>query len=147
MKDTLWTRDMAGCPAIWWRLCPPHNTIERLKRLRDEQNAIVDDEFDKARLTTYEEYRKERDAWEAAVERNEDPWKECTEIQFYDMLNCMPPLRHTRSFFFVGECYTHSEKWGAMHSLYVRKGEKFYHAIRAINMGMDDILIEIEKIN
>lgn len=69
---------------------------------------------------------------------------ETTEEMFWDGLECLPPKRWTRftdgEFFFVGECFTDD-----LYSCYVRKGEKYYNALRSIKTKPED-LIELKNI-
>lgn len=64
---------------------------------------------------------------------------ESSEEQFMDGLECLPPKRWTRfeggEFFFVGECYTAN-----LYTCFVRKGEKYYTALRAINTTAENLI-------
>ena len=66
-------------------------------------------------------------------------WKETTEERFWYGLECVPP-KLWRQFengetFFVGECYTHN-----LYTCYVRKGEKYYTALRVINTPLENLI-------
>lgn len=67
------------------------------------------------------------------------PFVETTEERFWDGLECLPPKRWTRfdggEYFFVGECYT-----ADLYTCYVRKGEKYYTALRSINTEGDELI-------
>jgi hypothetical protein len=67
------------------------------------------------------------------------PFSETTEEQYWDGLECLPPKRWTKfdggEFFFVGECYTAS-----LYTCYVRKGDKYYTALRDIYTDTNDLI-------
>jgi len=66
------------------------------------------------------------------------PFAEVTEEAFTEALECLPPKRWTRGngqeFFFLGECYTAN-----LYSCYVRKGDKYFSALRPINTPETDL--------
>lgn len=68
------------------------------------------------------------------------PFKECTEAYFWNALECVPPKRWTQNkaldteFFFLGECTTDD-----LYDCYVRKGEKYYSALRSISTPADEL--------
>lgn len=85
---------------------------------------------------TWEEYSKLNIPYLISLQK---PFKETTEEHFNDALNCLPPLRWTRAgysqFFFISECYTAN-----LYSCFVKKDNKYFCALRAINTPVDDIL-------
>ena len=60
----------------------------------------------------------------------QSPFVEIKEETWYDMLNVLPPMRWTKvgnsEFFFCMEALT-----ADLHSVYVRKGNKYYTALRS----------------
>ena len=52
-------------------------------------------------------------------------WKEETEEQYNDMLECLPPARWKDGAFMVGECVTHTAD-GAIYDAHVEIDGKFY---------------------
>jgi len=67
------------------------------------------------------------------------PFEETTEEKFWYGLECVPPKRWTQfkggQFFFVGECYTDN-----LYRCYVRKGDKYYTALRPISTSENDLI-------
>lgn len=65
-------------------------------------------------------------------------WVEITEEQWWDALECLPPMRWTRNgdkeFFFISEAYTQD-----IHSCYVRVGTRYYTARRSIRTPDDEL--------
>jgi hypothetical protein len=80
----------------------------------------------------------ERDYYSPFMKSLQGEFTERNEDIFIDALECLPPKRWTREngqeFFFVGECYT-----GNLYSCHVRKGDKYYSALRSINTPKEDI--------
>ncbi len=84
--------------------------------------------------------------WDELFEKYMNPWlkslqepfKECTEEQFWNGLECVPPIKWrrdgNRETFFVGERTTHD-----LYSCYVRIGNKYYNALRSIYTPLDDL--------
>lgn len=70
---------------------------------------------------------------------------ETTEERFNYGLECLPPKRWTREhgqeFFFVGECYT-----ADLYTCFVRKGDKYYTALRSIHTKAED-LFALKSVN
>ena len=66
------------------------------------------------------------------------PFREITKERYWDMLECLPPVRWTRSpareFFFISEAFTDN-----LHSVFVRIGKKYYEALRPINTDAGEI--------
>ena len=104
--------------------------------------------------TTFEDYKKEENnedlvalPWEDFRKDYYEPYlcglqgefKEVSEEAYWEALECLPPKRWTRygkdEFFFMGECYT-----ADLYSCYVRKGEKYYNALRSIHTKEEDLL-------
>jgi len=103
---------------------------------------------------TFEQYNKKHDGKLIALTWDEfndkyytpynnslcKPFKETTIEMFEDGLECLPPKRWTRDkdsnqeFFFVGECYT-----ADLYHCYVRKGKKYYSALRSIYSKAEDL--------
>jgi hypothetical protein len=104
--------------------------------------------------TTFEEYKKqkgnenlialswedfERDYYDPYIKSLCEPFKPTTKELFWDGLECLPPKRWTQfkdgEFFFVGECTTYD-----LYSCYVRKGDKYFNALRSITTKAEDII-------
>ena len=66
-------------------------------------------------------------------------FEETTKDAFWEGLECVPPKKWTNfedgEFFFVGECYT-----ADLYRCYVRKGEKYYTALRSIYTDGNDLI-------
>lgn len=73
------------------------------------------------------------------------PFKECTKEDFYNGLECLPPLKWTRfnggEFFYVGERCT-----ADLYTVHVRIGEKYYTALRSITTPAEQ-LIDLAPVN
>jgi hypothetical protein len=86
---------------------------------------------------TWEQFDK--DFYQEYYKGLQEPFKETTEEQFQDMLEILPPKRWTGSegkeYFFVGECYTAN-----IYRCFVRLGDKYYTALRAITTPEENIL-------
>ena len=69
----------------------------------------------------------------------QSPFTEIDEERWDEMLNVLPPMRWTRTsngeFFFCMEAYT-----ADLHSVYVRKGDKYYTALRSKYEKEENIL-------
>lgn len=80
----------------------------------------------------------EREYYRPHLNSMQDDFKETTEERFNDGLECLPPKRWTREtnqeFFFVGECYT-----ADLYTCFVRKGDKYYSALRSIYTKSEDL--------
>ena len=103
--------------------------------------------------TTFEEYNQQNGGclvaldWDTFEAQYYNPYLmglcgnfiECTEDEYYNALECLPPKRWTRlkngEFFFMGECYTAN-----LYSCYVSKGGKYYTALRSINTDSEDLI-------
>lgn len=87
--------------------------------------ALTWDEFNEQYYTPY-------------LQALQTPFEESTEEKFMYGLECVPPKRWTREhgqeFFFVGECYT-----ADLYRCYVRKGKKYYSALRSIHTPAEKI--------
>lgn len=109
---------------------------------------------------TFAEYNAEHGGtlvaltWDELYDQYEKPklicmqgeFKECTEEQFEDAFECLPPKRYTRRensedfFFFIGECTT-----GTLYGCFVKKDGKYYSALRSIHTSAEDIF-EMKKV-
>lgn len=74
-----------------------------------------------------------------------EEWKEITEEQYEDALECLPPMRwhnigYKTSVFFISEAYT-----ADIHSAYISSQGKYYTANRSINMKSEDIYNDFVK--
>lgn len=83
--------------------------------------------------------------YEPYLKSLQEDFKETTEEMFMDGLECLPPKRWTRAgsqeFFFVGECYT-----ADLYTCFVRKGDKYYTALRSIRTSAED-LFALKSVN
>lgn len=52
-------------------------------------------------------------------------WFECSEDQYYDLLEALPPLDMNRSGFLMGEKYTHEEGKGVYAALKTEEGRHY----------------------
>jgi hypothetical protein len=53
-------------------------------------------------------------------------WIETTQEMYYEMLCCVPPIRHKGTFFIVGEPSFHSAKGEALYAAFNKINGKFY---------------------
>lgn len=104
--------------------------------------------------TTLEQYREKKNnpnlialTWEEFEAKHYRPYldslcgefKEETEEEYWDALECLPPKRWTTredgdEFFFVGECTT-----ADLYSCHVKKGDKYFTALRPIGSKAEDL--------
>lgn len=107
-------------------------TLEDYKQMLGNDNLIALD-WD----TYYEEY------YSMYLQSLQKPFVEITKEDWWDALECLPPMRWTRfdggEYFFISEATTAS-----LHSCYVRKGDRYYTALRDIYAEEKD-LITIKK--
>jgi len=108
--------------------------------------------------TTLEEYKKEeknenliaidwetfeRDYYRPYLNSLCGPFEEITKEAWWDALECLPPARWTRTgggeFFFISECFT-----ADLYSCYVRRGDKYYSALRPIGTKDADLYNMVE---
>lgn len=71
-------------------------------------------------------YQRGRSDYEAIRDEANDPTAapvEVTEEEFFDMLECVPPI-YVPGGFLVGECLTGDER-GAVHAHYAERGGKY----------------------
>jgi len=72
-------------------------------------------------------------------------FQEITEEQFFEGLECLPPVRWNRKkgfeYFYISEATT-----GSLHDLYVRKCKKYYSALRCINLPNEKIEKQINRL-
>lgn len=77
----------------------------------------------------------------------EGPWKETTEDQYWDQLECLPPTRWTKfgstndEFFFCSEAQS-----GHMHSIYAQYKGKYYCTVKSVFTKTSDILTSLSEI-
>ena len=73
------------------------------------------------------------------------PWKEVTEERFWEMLECLPPMRWNKlgdiEFFFVSEATT-----GPLHACFVRKGDRYYEGLRDRFISIEELIKQIEEL-
>ena len=55
-------------------------------------------------------------------------FKEISEARYYDQLNVLPPIRHNRNSFFMGEPYH-----GNLHSFYFKTGNRYFTGLRPVD--------------
>lgn len=107
---------------------------------------------------TFREYNKEHGGqlkamtWEAFEQEYYapylsslcQPFQECTEEHWWNMLECLPPVRWTRieggEYFFISEAYTAN-----IHACLVKYNGKYYEAQRALTTTTEDIVNEIKS--
>lgn len=68
------------------------------------------------------------------------PFSEITEERYWDLLDCVPPKRQHRNWFFVGECHS-----GTLHALCFRLGNRYYTGLRSLSLSDDDICRQIKE--
>lgn len=65
-------------------------------------------------------------------------YREITKQQYWDSLECLPPMRWIRDgsfeMFFVSECYT-----GTLYSHLVKKGSRYFSALRSATISNEDL--------
>jgi hypothetical protein len=107
------------------------------------------------RPTTLEEYKKQKGnnniialTWEDFRDKYyiphlntlQEDFKPTTKERFWDALECLPPKKWTQDkankqeYFYLGECYT-----ATLYKCFVRKGNKYFSALRDINTSSEDI--------
>jgi len=73
------------------------------------------------------------------------PFQEITEKQYWEALECLPPVRWTRftnsEFFFISE-----PDYMSIHAFYVKKKDKYYTKNIDIYTPKDVLLNQIEEI-
>lgn len=105
--------------------------------------------------TTFDQYKEQKGneslialTWEEFDAKYYTPYldslcgkfKRTTKALYWDALECLPPKRWTfkedrsEEFFFIGECTTAN-----LYSCYVRKGKKYFTALRPITAKIEDI--------
>jgi hypothetical protein len=53
-------------------------------------------------------------------------WVETTEEMYFEMLGCVPPIRHKGTFFMVGEPTRHNAKGEALYAAFNKTNGRFY---------------------
>lgn len=69
-----------------------------------------------------------------------EPFKEITEEDYWDMMECVPPARSGRNWFFVGEAFSYN-----VHTLCFTDGERYFSAHRKVTTPKNEIVTEINK--
>ncbi len=69
-----------------------------------------------------------------------EPFKEITEEDYWDMMECVPPARSGRDWFFVGEAFSYN-----VHTLCFTDGERYFSAHRKVTAPKNDIIKDINK--
>ena len=79
-------------------------------------------------------------------------WEECSEEHYWDMLECLPPMRWTQgiiSFFFISEAYTHDLHTCIIKDSRDKNNVKYYEATRSRykknNELIEDFILQIKK--
>ena len=67
-----------------------------------------------------------------------DPFQEITEEQYWDYMECVPPARSGRNWFFLGEAYNYD-----VHLFCFTDGERYFSGHRRITTQRADIEAEI----
>lgn len=104
---------------------------ENLEELRTRENnpylkAVAPSELDKM-LRIYHQSLQE-------------PFKEITEEDYYDLLDVLPPLRMRRNSFFVGEPYC-----GNMYSFCFSREEKYFKGLRSVLTPQSELDRQIDR--
>lgn len=68
------------------------------------------------------------------------PFSEITEEQYWDWLECVPPKRHKRNSFFVGECYT-----GTLYEFCFEYNKHYFSALRNIKLSDQELEEQIQE--
>ena len=68
------------------------------------------------------------------------PFREITEERYLDLLDCLPPARMGKGWFFVGEPY-----YGDLYPFCFRSGGRFFHAERSIRLTDVEIARQIRE--
>lgn len=66
------------------------------------------------------------------------PFEEVSEARYYDQLNVLPPIRHNRNSFFMGEPYH-----GDIHSFYFKIGSRYFTGLRHIETPHEELQRQI----
>ena len=66
------------------------------------------------------------------------PFEEVSEARYYDQLNVLPPIRHNRNSFFMGEPYH-----GNLHSFYFKVGNRYFTGLRHIETPHEELQRQI----
>lgn len=66
------------------------------------------------------------------------PFSEITEERYWDLLECVPPKRQHRDWYFVGECHS-----GTLHALCFRLGDRYFTGLRSLSLSDNDIYRQI----
>lgn len=104
---------------------------ENLEELRTRENnpylkAVAPSELDKM-LRIYHQSLQE-------------PFKEITEEDYYDLLDVLPPLRMRRNSFFVGEPYC-----GNMYSFCFSREERYFKGLRSVLTPQSELDRQIDR--
>lgn len=71
------------------------------------------------------------------------PFEEISEERYWELLECVPPKRHRRGSFFVGECYD-----GPLYRFCFEYDKRYFSALRSIRLSdveLDKEIIEFSK--
>lgn len=68
------------------------------------------------------------------------PFREITEERYLDLLDCLPPARMGKGWFFVGEPY-----YGNLYPFCFRSGGRFFHSERSIRLTDMEIARQIRE--
>lgn len=103
-------------------------TLEQYKEMKENPNLIA---------LEWEDF--EKNYYIPYLDNKCGEFKEETEEQYWDALECLPPKRWTKmeggEFFFLGECYT-----ADLYSCHVKIDGKYYTALRSIYTKSEDII-------
>lgn len=77
---------------------------------------------------------------EYLIKLTSEPFKEITEEEYYDMIECVPTARQGRNWYFVGEAYNFD-----VHMFCFTDGERYYGARRRVTMSKEQINNEINQ--
>lgn len=66
------------------------------------------------------------------------PFEEVSETRYYDQLDVLPPIRHNRNSFFMGEPYH-----GNIHSFYFKVGNRYFTGLRHIGTPHEELQRQI----
>lgn len=128
--DGVWLVDHSG---YLYNNKGPNLTPEQYSAMKNEEYEVLTwEEMEVKYLTPY-------------LQSLQGPFIECTKEAYWDALECLPPIRWTRSagnpeFFFLGECFTYN-----LYSCFISWKGKYYSALRNINTPAKMIISDFIK--
>lgn len=74
------------------------------------------------------------------LELTSEPFTEITEERYWDMMECVPPARQGRNWFFIGEAFNFD-----VHLFCFTDGERYFSGHRRVSMPKEQIIAEINQ--